>query len=487
MNGDLMINLANLPPVPRLDEYFGLWAIEATRFLAAFERAQQMDLRQHVREAGEIKFRKPELLTTGMIFEDGEFAAAAFGDPAQAGAGGTADKIAVIVLSGVLMKQPGSMEQGTSTVGARVQTRMAAADPEVGGILLIIDSPGGTVSGGFDLAAEIAAADASKPVYAYIEDTGASAAYLQAVSARKIFANNETAMVGSIGTLLALLDSSGAAEKKGMKMHVYATGPLKGAGLAGTAITEAHDAYFQGIVNDTQQSFNAAVMRGRKMDAAALAKVNSGGIFMAKEAMKLGLVDGIQTLDQTIAALSIEMMKQQQKNSGAGAGRRSADNSPRILEEVIMTTSATAPAGQPGAAQPPGPSPAATLAELKTLKGSTPEFREKCMEEGLTLAQATSRHADFLQAQLESKDAQIQELTAKGRKNGLPPLTNGKKPATTENAGDFNELVAQTRRDNPSWDRQKAIRITAHNHPEAHQAFVAGCPVGTMPATSRRA
>ena len=124
--------------------------------------------------------------------------------------------VAVIAISGILEKR--------QTHHVRSLLRNATEDERVVGILLVIDSPGGTVAGTADLAASIRSAAKVKPVHAFVEDLAASAAYWAASQAGKVFANTNTAMVGSIGTYAVLIDSSEMANKAGIKVHVIRAG-----------------------------------------------------------------------------------------------------------------------------------------------------------------------------------------------------------------------------------------------------------------------
>jgi signal peptide peptidase SppA len=211
--------------------------------------------------------------------------------------------VAVIRAVGTLMKQQSSMG-GTSTIQLRRDIRSAAADPTVSASCSAIDSPGGTVAGTADLAADVKAARRKKPVWAHIDDLGASAAYWLASQADAVYANNPTALVGSIGTLQVVYDYSAAAEKEGVKTLVFRTGPLKGAGVPGAAVTEEQAANYQRLVNETQTHFDAAVRAGRGMTRAELDAVRTGGVFPAGEAVGLKLIDGVRPLDATLAALA---------------------------------------------------------------------------------------------------------------------------------------------------------------------------------------
>lgn len=264
----------------RLDEYSGLWLVEPSRFNVLWDAMHRADLLAHVAA------RQPER-SPGIDYRPGK--------------GGKS--VAVVKAEGLLMKQASSMG-GTSTVRLRRDIRSAAADPNVSGILLAIESPGGTAAGMLDLAGEVRAARRQKPVWAQIEDLGASAAYWLASQADMVFANSAMTLVGSIGTYQVVYDYSAAAEREGVKTFLFATGPLKGAGMRGTAVTPEQQADFQARVNEVQAHFDAAVRAGRSMSAAQLAAVRSGGVFSAAAGLELKLVDKIQSPERTIEALA---------------------------------------------------------------------------------------------------------------------------------------------------------------------------------------
>jgi signal peptide peptidase SppA len=259
-------------------DYCGLWSMEPSAAAKLQEHIASLDLPAHI-------------------------AAHAAGLPAPLAAekvdlpGGR--KIAVVKLSGILLKSQSSFG-GTSTVQARREIRAAAADPNVDGILLQIDSPGGTVAGTDDLAKEVKAANKQKPVWAHIEDLGASAAYWVASQASRITANSPTALVGSIGTIQVVHDVSQNFQREGIRTLVFATGPLKGLGTPGAPITTEQSDHLQSLIDSVQKSFDAAVRQGRGLAAKELAAVRHGGVLTAEDALAAKLVDGIQPLTQTI-------------------------------------------------------------------------------------------------------------------------------------------------------------------------------------------
>lgn len=275
-----MDNTLAVPAFARADEYCGLWAMESTYFSAMWQFASNIDLKAHVEEGAEpLKSVVEKVPITG------------------------GKQIAVVKLAGVLMKSQSSFG-GTSTIVARREIRAAANDPDVAGILLHIDSPGGTVAGTDDLAQDIRAANRVKPTWAHGEDLLASAAYWIASQTSRITANSKTALIGSIGTIQVIRDFSAAAEKEGIRTLVFATGPLKGLGTPGTKVTDDQIAHVQGLVNATQESFDDAVRKGRGLSAKELANVRHGGVLTAPEAMDKRLIDGIQPVSKTLTELT---------------------------------------------------------------------------------------------------------------------------------------------------------------------------------------
>lgn len=270
----------DVPDFPRLADYAGVWAIEPQAGSALLERVKSIDLAAHV-ATSRASYQRTEFRTT------------------QIGK----SKIAVIPIAGSMMKAATSFG-GASTVEIRRQIREAAGEESITSIAIMIDSPGGTVAGTADLAAEVAKANALKPVYAFIEDMGASAAYWVASQASKIFANDRTALVGSIGTLAVVYDYSKAADKAGIRTLVIGTGPNKGAGAPGAEVTAEQEAYYRGLVEDAQTSFDAAVSQGRGLSAKQLDAVKTGGVFGAMEAQRLGLIDGITSIDSFFKGLA---------------------------------------------------------------------------------------------------------------------------------------------------------------------------------------
>lgn len=210
-------------------------------------------------------------------------------------------RLAVLTVGGFLSR--GRSYYGTSTQQLRQELKQAAADPSVSGILLAVDSPGGTVAGTPELVAEVQAAKRKKPVWAHVSDLAASAAYWVASQADQVWAN-PTAIVGSVGTIVQVEDVSAALEKAGVKIHTFATGPLKATGKTGEPMTDERKAMIQALVDDSQTLFDAAVQSARGLTDAQLAEVRKGGAYAPTQAKTLRLIDGIRPLEKTVQAMS---------------------------------------------------------------------------------------------------------------------------------------------------------------------------------------
>ncbi len=211
--------------------------------------------------------------------------------------------VAVVSLDGSLMKGI-SKFGGTSTLAARIALSRLGEDPDTESVVLRIDSPGGQVAGTAELGEAVAELNQVKPVHAYIEDMGASAAYWVASQARSITAN-KMALVGSIGVLFVMQDMSKAAEKDGVDVKVFATGPHKGTGTPGAPITDEQAESIQRMVDDFAAQFFGTVKKARGFNAAQLSAVTTGEVWIASRAKDLGLIDGIKTIDEVVGSLIV--------------------------------------------------------------------------------------------------------------------------------------------------------------------------------------
>lgn len=217
------------------------------------------------------------------------------------------DGVALIGIAGHITKNPSSFG-GTSTIRTRQALRMAAQDTGVRSIMLVIDSPGGSVYGVSDVADDVRRINADKPVFAYC-DSGlcCSAAYWIASQARRVFAN-PSSLVGNIGVYGVLVDTSEADKMAGLRYVLVSTGGVKGLGADGK-VTEELVADYQREINEFASLFFDAVRSGRGFSDTELAAVSDGRAFVGEQALPLGLVDEIVTFDVAMQAVVTETDK----------------------------------------------------------------------------------------------------------------------------------------------------------------------------------
>ncbi len=219
----------------------------------------------------------------------------------------TDDGAAVIPVSGVIAKYArmvngSSQPQGTSVERLKQQLDEAIADRSVESVLLLIESPGGSINGVADFARQVYDASFVKPVTAYIDDLGASAAYWIASQANEIYAN-VTASIGSIGVYALLTDSSEYARRQGLKFHILRSGQHKGVGAPGIEITNKNIQTLQQQIEVIFEIFLGDIIRGRQGKGLYLEKLREladGRSYIAADALKEKLIDGISTLPLAI-------------------------------------------------------------------------------------------------------------------------------------------------------------------------------------------
>lgn len=170
----------------------------------------------------------------------------------------------------------------------------ARKDPLVKGMILSIDSPGGSVAGGSALHDAIVRFAVRKPVVVVMRGVAASAGYMIAVPAARIFASNAT-LTGSIGVILQSPDVSGLLGKVGVGVDELVSGPLKGQPSVVKPLSPEGRAMLQGVVMDLYGQFVDMVAAGRHMDVERVRSLADGRPYTGHQAIGLGLIDQIGT------------------------------------------------------------------------------------------------------------------------------------------------------------------------------------------------
>ena len=186
----------------------------------------------------------------------------------------------------------------TDTMGKTIES--LANDPSVKSIILDIDSPGGSMFGLEEMTQKIRTAAGSKRVVAVANSMMASAAYYTGSAASKVYAA-PGALVGSIGVIMTHVDHSASLEQEGVKYTFVTAGKNKALGNSTEPMSDEALAYMQGLVDQGYESFISAVAQNRKISKSKVKdQYGQGKVLTSKDALAVGMIDGIRTLDQVI-------------------------------------------------------------------------------------------------------------------------------------------------------------------------------------------
>ena len=167
-----------------------------------------------------------------------------------------------------------------------------ADDASVPALIVFINSPGGSVAGGESLHDAIARVAAKKPVAAVMGGTAASAGYMIAAPATRIFARDST-LTGSIGVLLQTGEASGLLDRLGISAEAITSGPLKDQPSFTRPLTQEGREVLHGLVMDLYDQFVGIVANGRHMPPDRVRQLADGRAYTGRQALGLGLVDQI--------------------------------------------------------------------------------------------------------------------------------------------------------------------------------------------------
>lgn len=438
---------------PHLDQYFGTWALLPDRFDALAQFAEQLNLQlhveQHVAAAAEEAVYDPAKSYARI--------------PVAAGPEGRSE-VAVIELRGTMMKHVSSFSGGTSTALARRRIRDAARDSSVGGILLLVDSPGGTVAGMEDLAADLRAAGERKPVHGYAEDLAASAGYW-ALSQTARASAGPTAIVGSIGVFNVVHDLSGMADQKGIKVHVVRFGAQKGAGVPGTEISEETLAEYQRLVDTFGAQFVDAVAAGRKISRDAAAKLADGRVHVGAQAQALGLVDAIESLDEALAAVADAINTKSRARSRGGSQGKGAT----VSQQATTTTTDAADGAAPAVKSFDQERAERRAAIAAACEGASEDWIDAQVGKGATVAIASSAWMKQLAAERDAAKAEAEEARQASSRGSRQPVQQ--LGGESDAVGDPTEATAQFREKVDAlvaggMNRRKAVAKVATSDPE---------------------
>jgi protease-4 len=228
------------------------------------------------------------------------------------------DKIAMITLEGAISaEQPtGFMSDLYSSAGVLKALKKAGEDNSVKGVLLRINSPGGTVAMSQEIYNSVLRLRKEKPVVVSMADVAASGGYYIAAAADRIFADPGT-LTGSIGVIFNSIDAQELlTEKLGIRANIVKSGKFKDIGSPYRGLSDEERTLLQNIINSSYQQFLDAITRGRierkdkyktsktLLTSNTLKKYADGRIFTGEQAIQYGFVDKLGGLYESHLAAS---------------------------------------------------------------------------------------------------------------------------------------------------------------------------------------
>ena len=177
-------------------------------------------------------------------------------------------------------------------------------NPQIRGVILHIDSPGGAVAPAQEIYSEILKLRANhKAVYASMGTVAASGGYYIACAADYVLANPGT-LTGSISAVMALNNIEELTKKVGVKPNIIKSGKFKDLGSPLRAMTPEEHILLQSVVNDVHEQFVQAIAKGRGLPLSEINRIADGRIMTGQQALKLNLIDEVGGLEKTIDLLA---------------------------------------------------------------------------------------------------------------------------------------------------------------------------------------
>lgn len=298
-------------------------------------------------------------------------------------------------------------------------------------ILLDIDSPGGSVAGVFDLVDDIYKMRGKKPIYAFVNDSGYSAAYAIASAADHVYMTR-TAGVGSIGVVMLHTDRSEQDAKAGVKYTPIYAGANKVNGNPHEPLSKAAHAKAQTIVNQVYDLFVSTVARNNGLSEQEV-RSTEADIYTGPEAIDRGLIDGILSYNELISMIT------QSKGGKSTMSNRNAttpiqdpdvkiEETPKETTPVVMKKEESVP-NLPD----PAPAPAFSQADLDLAIESE---RLRCSEilEACTIANCLDLAHDMISNNLTADTARKTILTIMAERTqaqSIKSVVNPGKSATS--------------------------------------------------------
>ena len=217
-------------------------------------------------------------------------------------AGSQEQTVALVELSGPIFEDDSGSNPLSITPGVISSRRVIrlfddlSQDSDIQAIVIRINSPGGGVVASDELYRKIIDVRQDTPVVVSIGEVAASGGYYLAAAADRIVAN-PASITGSIGVLAQLPQFSELFDKIGVEVRTIKSGEFKDLGASDRELTPAERQILQSVIDDSFEQFVQAIVTGRNMDEAEVRQLADGRIFTGRQALELGLIDELGTVE----------------------------------------------------------------------------------------------------------------------------------------------------------------------------------------------
>lgn len=221
----------------------------------------------------------------------------------------TRDALAIVYINGPIMdgeSQQGGLMGGSSVGSTTIRRALSEIEDEdlFKGVVVRVDSPGGSAIASEVIWQGIRRLSEKKPVWISVGSMAASGGYYCLVAGQKVYVN-PSSIVGSIGVVGGKVSMTGLFDKAKIKTVGRERGPM-GRMLASSAPwTEAEQGFVRAKMTETYELFTSRVSAGRK--GIDLSKTAEGRLFTGNDAVKLNMADKIGGLDDAITDLAAEL------------------------------------------------------------------------------------------------------------------------------------------------------------------------------------
>ncbi|MCE7793340.1 signal peptide peptidase SppA [Salipaludibacillus sp. CUR1] len=215
-------------------------------------------------------------------------------------------KVAVVHIDGVIQSDPsgGLFAAGYDHELLLDQLDHAAEDPDVHGVVLRVNTPGGGVVESDEIHDKIVQIqeDYRKPVFVSMGSMAASGGYYVSAPAEQIYANPQT-ITGSLGVIMQSINVSELAEELGIESNVIKSGQYKDIMSSTREMTDDEREILQDLVDDAYEQFVNVIENGREFDRDAVYELADGRIYTGSQAMEAGLIDGLGHMEDVYNSL----------------------------------------------------------------------------------------------------------------------------------------------------------------------------------------